>query len=584
VNTLKNRVTARQPLVGAAVGAGMSARSAEEGGIDFLMVLSAGYYRLHHRSSMSALLPYADNNALTWKIATEQILPCVKNVPLILGITAQDQNQDWPVTFDRIESYGLAGITNFPSVSFYDGNFRAALEELGLGFECEVKVLAEAKKRGLFTIGFCMTADEAEKLAGAKIDIICLDLGFAEWHEPNLANHAAALDSAIEHIRTVTSRIEGIRPKPYLVVFSGPMLLPRDTAQVYQRTEVLGYVGGSTIERFPASSVITQTVREFKHAATLGKVPDRLGNMVGRSPAMQQVFDTIRRVAKSNAPILLVGESGSGKELAAQEIHRLSPRALFPIVSWNCGAITESLAMSELFGHEKGSFTGATRTHIGKFEAANRGTLFMDEVADLPLSVQASLLRVLQEREVLRVGGERSLSVDVRVIAASNKDFRDQIPTGKFRLDLYYRLSTVVVRIPPLRERVEDIPVLLQEMMQEFGDLYHCPIPRITRRVMDAFVSHHWPGNIRELRNVIERCFILGEGQSLSLSWVEEVFDFDRSFVEKSGAPKKAGLSRAEKMTQLQAVLQRHGGNKLAAARDLGVSRKTIYNWLDQKD
>jgi transcriptional regulator with GAF, ATPase, and Fis domain len=244
--------------------------------------------------------------------------------------------------------------------------------------------------------------------------------------------------------------------------------------------------------------------------------------MIGRSEAMQKVFETIRQVADSSASVLIVAESGAGKELVAREIHRLSPRFTKPMVCWNCGAMSESLAMSELFGHEKGSFTGASRTHIEKFEAAQAGTLFMDEVADLPLSFQASLLRVLQEREIMRVGGEQSLKVDVRLIAATNKDFQDLIPAKQFRLDLYYRLSTIVLRIPPLRERTEDIPLLVQE----FSQIYGCAVPRI-------------PDSVKNDSQTIKRA-------------------------------------------RLAQVLAKNRGNKIAAARELGISRRTIYNWLAQ--
>jgi transcriptional regulator with GAF, ATPase, and Fis domain len=367
---------------------------------------------------------------------------------------------------------------------------------------------------------------------------------------------------------------------PYCVIFGGPVLLPQDTAQVYQRTEALGYLGGSAVERFPTASAVTQTVREFKHVTKAGKKMNRLGALIGTSPAMQQVFETIRSVAASDAAVLIQGESGTGKELAAREIHRLSHVHAEPLVSWNCGAMTESLAMSELFGHERGAFTGATRAHSGKFEMADGGTLFMDEVTDLPITVQASLLRVLQEKEIVRVGGEKSIGVDVRLIAASNKDFRELIPAGRFRLDLYYRLSTVVLRMPPLRERQEDIPFLVWELAQEFGQKYACPVPRIPDSVLTALARHPWPGNIRELRNVVERVFLLGRGKSFSRAWFEEMFAADRAVDERLAPAPAPPLTLAARREKLQESMERHGGNKTAVARELGVTRKTVHKWL----
>jgi two-component system response regulator AtoC len=584
LQTLLTQIAERKRLLGAAVGSGMSAKAAELGGADLLMVLSAGYYRAQGRSSMSALLPYGNANELAWQVACEQVLPCTERTPLILGLCAQDPKLDLEAQFARIKQYGIAGITNFPSVAFFDGAYRGALEGAGFGFEREVDLLARAAKKGLFTIGFCLTVAEAVALCRAKVHVLCLDLGFAEWQQDDQAKHQLALDASITFINEVMTAVKKVTPQPYLVVFSGPVLLPQDTVQVYNQTEAMGYIGGSTVERFPTAPIITQTVREFKQATQRERGPDRLGALHGRGPAMQKVFETIRRVAKSNAPIIIIGESGTGKELAAREIHRLSARHARPLVTWNCGAMTESLAMSELFGHEKGSFTGAMRTHLGKFEVAHEGTLFMDEITDLPLSVQASLLRVLQEREVVRVGGERNIPIDVRLIAASNKNFHDLIPSGRFRLDLYYRLNTVALRLPPLRERREDIPILVGEIAQEFSLQYGCPIPRLPDKMMELLTAHSWPGNIRELRNVLERCFILGEGKKFSVAWLEEMFAQDLTLSEAMLRMQARSSPRSAGRNRLLEVLARYNGNKVAAARELGVTRKTIYNWLKASD
>jgi two-component system response regulator HydG len=206
----------------------------------------------------------------------------------------------------------------------------------------------------------------------------------------------------------------------------------------------------------------------------------------------------------------------------------------------------------------------------------------MDEVADLPLAVQASLLRVLQEREVVRVGGEKSIAVNVRLVAATNRDFKELVPAGRFRLDLYYRLSTVVLRMPPLRERPEDIPHLVREIAQEFAQKYGCSAPRFPETVMGALARHSWPGNIRELRNVVERLLLLGRGQSLSRARFEEIFADDREVGATLGTLAPPPLSLGAKRERLQDVLARHAGNKTAAARELGVTRKTVHKWLKE--
>ncbi len=576
-DVLATLIRHRDPIVGAAVGSGMSAAAAEAGGADLIMVLSAGHFRLQGISSAAALLPYANANDLTWEIATRHVVPRVRETPVFLGVCAQDPSLALDAHLDRALQYGLAGVTNFPTVSFFGGDYREALEAEGEGFEREVAMLARAREKGLLAIGFCLNPPDATALARAGVDVLCLNLGLAEWREIDAAQHQAALDRAIASIHGMTAAAQAAGPLPYCVTFGGPVLLPQDTAQVYQRTAVLGYIGGSAIERFPTAGAITQTVRELKHAAHAGKRVDRLGALIGTGPAMQQVFETLRAVAASDATVLITGESGTGKELAAREIHRLSHLHAQPLVSWNCGATTESLAMSELFGHEKGAFTGAVRAHLGRFELAHGGTLFMDEVTELPAAVQASLLRVLQEREIVRVGGEKTIGVNVRLIAASNRDFQELIPAGRFRLDLYYRLGTIVLRMPPLRERQEDIPFLVREIAQEFSQKYGTPAPRIPDSIMDALARHSWPGNIRELRNVVERLFLLGKGKSLSRAWFDEIFAADRSVGE--GLP-AAHLSIAARRERLRDVLARNQGNKTAAARELGVTRKTVHKWL----
>jgi DNA-binding NtrC family response regulator/predicted TIM-barrel enzyme len=579
---LRKRIEERVPIVGAAVGAGMSAAAAEEGGADLLLVLSAGHFRLHGSSSAASLLPYANANDLTWDIASKHVLTRITRTPVVVGTCAQDPGLDLDRHLKRLKHHGAAGITNCPSVSFFDGEYRRALEESGLGFDRETEMLARAREAGLLTVGFCLSPADAAALARAGTDVLCLNLGLAEWRTRDETEHQAALDRAIESLREMVAAAQRERKRPYCVVFGGPVLLPQDAAQVFQRTDVLGYIGGSSIERFPTATAITQTVREFTHVARAGRKVERLGALIGTGPAMRNVFETIRSVAPSDATVLITGESGTGKELAAREIHRLSRLHAHSLVSWNCGATTESLAMSELFGHEKGAFTGATRTHAGRFEQADGGTLFMDEVADLPLTVQASLLRVLQEGEVVRVGGEKSIAVTVRLIAATNRDFKSLVPAGRFRLDLYYRLSTVVLRMPPLRERPEDIPFLVHEISQEFAQKYGCPAPRFPETVMGALARHSWPGNIRELRNVVERLFLLGRGQPLSRALFDEIFAADREVGQTLGALAPPPLSLAARRERLDEVLSRHRGNKTAAARELGVTRKTVHKWLKE--
>src|SRR4051794_27990206 len=244
--------------------------------------------------------------------------------------------------------------------------------------------------------------------------------------------------------------------------------------------------------------------------------------MVGESPALRQVWDAIKRAAPTNATVLLLGESGSGKELVARSIHRNSLRSRDRFVQVNCAAIPEELIESELFGHEKGSFTGATEKQIGKFEQADRGTIFLDEVGDMSAKTQAKVLRVLQEGEVERLGSARTIKVDVRVIAATNKNLEEQIEKGQFREDLYFRLAVIPVHVPPLRERPEDVPLLVRHYMDYFARENNVRPKRITTAALDALQRYRWKGNIRELRNTVERMMIMTAGDTIDVADLPE--------------------------------------------------------------
>ena len=300
--------------------------------------------------------------------------------------------------------------------------------------------------------------------------------------------------------------------------------------------------------------------------------------IVGRSPAMLRLLDTVAQVAPSEATVLISGESGTGKEVIAGALHVNSARREGPFVSLNCAAITESLMESELFGHEKGAFTGAERRREGRFQQADGGTLFLDEVSEMPLSMQAKLLRVLQEREFTRVGGDSLLRVDVRVVAATNTHLPDRIAAGRFREDLYYRLNVVALRLPPLRERREDIPLLAQHFLEMFAAKNRTPVKGFSPQAMDRLIRCEWPGNVRELMNAVERAVVLARADYLTAE----------DFPAVGPAPPAAAPPAADAGLPLSAVertvildtLAAAGGNKSEAARRLGITRRTLHQKL----
>jgi two-component system response regulator HydG len=304
-------------------------------------------------------------------------------------------------------------------------------------------------------------------------------------------------------------------------------------------------------------------------------------NIIGRSPAMARLLETVAQVAPSEATVLLTGESGTGKELIAGAIHFNSHRKEAPFIKINCAALTETLLESELFGHEKGAFTGADRRKEGCFVQAHGGSLFLDEVSEMPLTMQVKLLRVLQEREITRVGGEKVIPVDVRVITATNKDLLQMVKEGSFREDLYYRLNVVGLEVPPLRTREDDIPLLAQHFIETFASKNKKEIKAFTPKAMDSLLRYNWPGNVRELMNAVERGVVLAQSEYLDDTdlriFHEGSRENSRPVMLSNETPRP--LEEVEKETVLR-TLESTGGNKSETARRLGITRKTLHKKL----
>jgi DNA-binding NtrC family response regulator len=300
--------------------------------------------------------------------------------------------------------------------------------------------------------------------------------------------------------------------------------------------------------------------------------------IIGRSPLMLEVFAKIRRVSPHFRTVLVTGATGTGKELVARSLHRLSPAASGPFVVCNCSAIVETLVESELFGHMRGAFTGATQDKIGLFEYANHGTVFLDEIGELPLTTQAKLLRVLQNHEIQRVGSPVSRAVDVRVIAATNRNLKSMVSEGKFREDLYYRLTMVNVALPRLADRREDMPLLQRHFLELFAAEFKKPLAGITRRAQMRIASYSWPGNVRELENVIGNACMMADGPVIDIGDLPEPL---RGASGETVPQDESLISLKElQMRHVFRVLHSVGGNKLQAAEILGISRATIYQLL----
>jgi len=304
---------------------------------------------------------------------------------------------------------------------------------------------------------------------------------------------------------------------------------------------------------------------------------DCFEGMIGGSAPMKTVFDSIRKVAGSEAPVLLLGESGTGKEMVAQAIHRLSSRKKEPFVAINCAAIPETLIESELFGHEKGSFTGAHAQRQGRIEMAAGGTLLLDEFGELPMSIQVKLLRFLQEQTIERVGGRVEIRVNTRLVTATNLDLKQAIATGKFREDLYYRVAVVTMKLPPLRERLGDILLISREFLHKYAEENGRSSLKFRQDAIRAMEQHEWPGNVRELENRIRRAVIMSDGSTVKA----EDLELKDNSVEAPARRLKEAREEVDRQ-MVQEALRKHGSNITSAAGELGISRPTLYELMDK--
>ena len=378
-----------------------------------------------------------------------------------------------------------------------------------------------------------------------------------------------------------------------LVKEQGDMLVMVVSGSSDVKTAVKALVNGAShyllkpITREELLAVVNKSADELRHLRTIRELrrqlDDRFGfeGLVGSSPRMLDLVTRVKSFAPTRATVLILGENGTGKELVAKALHTNSPRKHKPFVAMNCAALNENLLDDELFGHEPGAFTGADKLRKGRFEYANGGTLFLDEVGDMPLTLQAKLLRVLENGEVSRIGSNETHKVDVRLVAATNRDLEGMIKEGKFRQDLYYRLKVGLVRIPPLRERGKDVVLLTTHFLEEFARRYGKKAPTVTNAVWSAFRSYPWPGNVRELRNQVESMLIQDQDGVLDVDDLQENEALRASAGEGSGADHLIGrpLSEVERY-YCERALEMTNGNREDAAKRLGIGERTLYRLI----
>jgi two-component system, NtrC family, response regulator HydG len=437
----------------------------------------------------------------------------------------------------------------------------------------------------------CLTAENGRAalaiLERERPDLLLTDLKMPEMDGMALLQHAHEVDPALPVI--VITGFASIESAVVAVREGAFDYLPKSFSVDQLRVAV------ERALRHRGLQIENRNLRQ-QLQQTLG-----LENVVGRSPAMTQVFELVKKAARSEANILVLGESGTGKELIARAIHANSPRASGPFVPVDCASLPEQLLESELFGHEKGAFTGAVRTKTGLVEAAHRGTLFLDEIGDLPASLQVKLLRALQERQIRRVGGTGLVDVDVRVVSATNRNLAEAIAKGQFREELYYRINVIAIRLPALRERAGDVRLLAHTFLKRYGQER---VTGLDEAAAEALDRYPWPGNVRELQNVIERACALADGPKITVKDLPEhvLHAGARPAVPEAGGP-GAGPSaelgtgadltlKAAKEQWLQVLevsylrdlLARHDGNVSSAAKAAGIDRKTFHRLINKYD
>ncbi|MCG6892211.1 MAG: sigma 54-interacting transcriptional regulator [Desulfobacteraceae bacterium] len=356
------------------------------------------------------------------------------------------------------------------------------------------------------------------------------------------------------------------------------------TVHIVKNASIIRDRDGVTTGAVETMTDITDLIEKETQIETFRRelnAEDRFHGMIGTSPAMKRVFELIANAAQSDAPVIVFGESGTGKELVAQAIHEAGKRGKNPFVKVNCAALNESLLESELFGHVKGSFTGAVRDRKGRFEAAHGGDIFLDEIGDLPMSTQVKLLRVIEEKVIERVGDHRPVTVDVRIISATNRDLQERITEGAFREDFYYRINVIPISVPALRERIEDIPLLAQSFFRRIRLKSGKAIQGISEEALERLTSYSWPGNVRELKSAFEYAFVACSGKSIGPEHLPPAVL--RQAPPPAASPKGDIVSEdmdTVKKRRLEDALRRTGGNRSAAARILGISRTSVWNQI----
>ncbi len=553
-------------FLGAAIGTGMTAKAAEVGGADFLIALNAGRLRVMGFSSVSSMLPIQNTNDFVLDFAYSEILPVVK-IPVFVGVTVFDPQTDLLELVDTIKSLGFQGVANFPTAIHLDGYPRKVVESLGAGFSREAVMVADFS------------------------DIVCMNFGWNSGGSMGIKSQYS-IEEVQGHSAAIIRACENKRNSPLFMIEGGPIKTMEEAVDLCEKNQIDGYVGGSTIDRIPLEQVLRDTTQSFKKYHILKRKYSSLQNnllgeghqfgIYGCSPGILKIADTIKRFAGKNIAVLITGENGTGKELVARALHKNSPRSDKKLQVVNCAAIPYNLLESELFGHERGAFTGASKTRIGRFEVAHNSTVFLDEIGEMDFNLQAKLLRFLEDKTFERVGSNVPIEVDVRIICATNKDLGEMVGAGKFREDIFYRLNALEINVPPLRERIDDIPLLARYLLDEIRKRHHLKVKDMRAPAYKILMNYPWPGNVRQLKNVLEHAAIKCESAYISESDFPESIS-DETALPEAIVPAMSPISQddnpsSQEREWILEALKSNGFRRGKTAGYLNMSRKTLYN------
>nr|WP_320026519.1 phosphoenolpyruvate hydrolase family protein [uncultured Acetobacterium sp.] len=590
---IRNSLKMNKPVIGVAVGSGLFAKQAIKGGADLLLALSAGRFRAAGIPSIGCMMAFSNSNELVFDFSSREILPKLKDKAVICGINATDPNYTHEELIQKVRELGFSGVNNFPTIGLVDGQFREWLEEKGLGYDHEIEFMKKAVAANLFTIAFVFDEKQARSMTKVGVDMVCAHFGWTRGGEKS-GKVFSSINECLELTERIFGAVDEINPRTYKMIYGGPINSPEDAYYFYKNSQTIGYIGGSSFERIPTELAISETTDKFKNYYKLKQENKHLkkellkkrgfDEIVGQSLIMQDMYELINKVADKDVNVLIQGESGTGKELVAKALHFNSKRCLGPLIKVNCAALPPNLLESELFGHEKGAFTGADKRRLGKFELANHGTLFLDEIGEMDVDLQSKVLRIIQQQEFERVGGEKTIFVDVRIVCATNVDLKQAVADNRFREDLYYRLNVVEINTPPLRRHTEDVPLLCNRFLEEFKIKYQLEEKRLAPDAMAYLMECPWPGNVRELKHVLERAVILSEGKYIRRTDLV-VEDFHISPEKQKEDPVSQNKSEllANSKDHLESnyimeVLEACQWNRTEAANRMGISRRTLYN------